>query len=351
MRLLVASCAIGGLALAAGPAHGQWTAAGQPAAADLPRVRIPSARMLAERSFLLPYEHAGPPPALASAGPGPAVPPLELVTAGRVGPVEPRIMGVDGVAMVVPADPAQRGADNPWWAPLASAAVPGAGQARLGQDRFIAYLALEGFLWARYAADRREAVRERAAYRRMADRVSRAAYPGDKPVGDFEYYERMEDWVASGLFDRDPGTPALEPETDTTTYNGAMWLLARKTYWPTPDTPPPPGSPAAIAAMRFYQESAYRPEFQWSWRGARYEQDIFRRHIRASNEAFRNSIEDIGVVIANHVLSTVDAYISLRLRLRATQLPGVGSDYAVTATIPWEPRRARSRPGARGAGP
>jgi len=250
-------------------------------------------------------------------------------------------------AVVRAPDVTQRPGDNPWWVPLASAAIPGAGQARLGQDRFIAYLALEGFLWARYAADRREALRERAAYRRVAMLVSRAAYPGDKPVGDFEYYERMEDWIASGNFDRDPNTAVLEPETDTTTYNGAMWLLARKTYWPTPTTPPPPGSGAAIAALRFYEESAIRPQFQWSWRNARYEQDVFRRHIRASNEAYRHAIEDIGVVIANHVLSTVDAYISLRLRLSAAQAPGMEDDLGLTATIPWEPLHPSPQPNRR----
>lgn len=275
--------------------------------AGRPSPMIPSARMLAVPGFLLPVERAA---GGATTDAGTPVPGVKLV---------------------------QRAADNPWWAPLASAAIPGAGQARLGQDRFIAYLALEGFLWARYAADRREALRERAAYRRFATRVSRAGYPGSKRVGDFEYYERMGDWIASGNFDRDPGTAILEPETDETTYNGAMWLLARKTYWPTPDTPPPPGSAAAMAALRFYTESAIRPEFQWSWRNARYEQDVFRRHIRASNEAFRDAIEDIGVIIANHVLSTVDAYISLRLRLRATQAPGTLDNVGLTAAIPWAP--------------
>ena len=284
---------------------------------------IPTPRMLAAPGFVLPFERT-------SEGASSRV---DLPARDPAGPL---LVGRSGI----PAG------DNPWWVPLASAAIPGAGQARLGQDRFIAYLALEGFLWARYAADRREALRERAAYRRVAMLVSRAAFPGDKPVGDFEYYERMEDWIASGNFDRDPNTAVLDPETDTTTYNGAMWLLARKTYWPTPTTPPPPGSGAAVAALRFYEESAIRPQFQWSWRNARYEQDVFRRHIRASNEAYRNAIEDIGVVIANHVLSTVDAYISLRLRLGA-QAPGTEDELGLTATIPWEPLHPPPQPNVR----
>jgi hypothetical protein len=312
-----------------------------------PAAMIPTARMLAAPGFLLPVERVTGDPPLDAGIPLPGL--VGLPRGQRFAdPDTPARAAAElggtrvGITLAPAAVGVRRAGDNPWWVPLASAAIPGAGQARLGQDRFIAYLALESFLWARYAADRREALRERAAYRRVATRVSRAGYPGDKPVGDFEYYERMEDWIASGDFDRDPGTATLEPEIDETTYNGAMWLLARKTYWPSPNTPPPAGSAAAVAALRFYEESAIKPEFQWSWRDARYEQDVFRRHIRASNEAFRHAIEDIGVVIANHVLSTVDAYISLRLR--AAQAPDTREDFGLTAAIPWAPTHPSPQP-------
>ncbi|HEX2781855.1 MAG TPA: hypothetical protein VHM30_20275 [Gemmatimonadaceae bacterium] len=231
-----------------------------------------------------------------------------------------------------------------WWAPLASAVVPGAGQARLDQDRFVGYLAMEGFLWARYFVDRRQGVEERNRYRDLALRVSRAQFGGPKPQGDFEYYERMEHWIASGAYDTDPGS-SFVPESDTTTFNGAMWLLARRTYWPSPDTPPPPGSNAYAAALRFYERYAVPSDFQWSWRDAPLHQDVYRRHIRASNDAFRRTITDVGAVLANHVLSTVDAYVSLRLRSRD---PGAASDAGVdiSATVSFQTlgnlaRRAR----------
>lgn len=226
------------------------------------------------------------------------------------------------------------GSPGPWWAPAASAALPGAGQAQLGQDRFVGYLAIEGFLWLRYLTDRREGIRQRNAYRDLALDVSRAPFGGTKPTGDFEYYERMEHWIASGVFDSDPASPGLDPETDTTTFNGAMWLLARRTYWTRPDTPPPVGSPAYVAALSFYEQAAVRPAFEWSWRGARLEQDIYRRHIKESNDAFRHAISDVGIVIANHVLSTVDAYISLRLRLRAQLQPGGPTNVGISASLP-----------------
>ena len=201
-----------------------------------------------------------------------------------------------------------------WWAPLASAALPGAGQARLGQDRFVGYMAVEGFLWIRYLADRRAGIDARNAYRDLAVRVSRAGFPGPKPPGNFEYYERMEHWIASGAYNSDL-TGGFAPETDTTTFNGKMWSIARTTFWADPRTPPPVGSPGYEAALRFYNQNAVRPEFQWSWRSSPLHQDVYRRSVRSSNDGFRHAAQDIGAVIANHVLSTVDAYVSLRLQV------------------------------------
>ncbi|HEX8850877.1 MAG TPA: hypothetical protein VF761_15205 [Gemmatimonadaceae bacterium] len=247
----------------------------------------------------------------------------------EVGPSRAPSAGI--ARRVAPADESPARSD--WWAPAASALVPGAGQARLRQDRFVAYLAVEGFLWARYAVDHRAGVEERNRYRDLALRVSRAPFPGPKPQGDFEYYERMEHWIASGVYDSDPG-PGITPESDTTTFNGAMWLLARKTFWPAPDTPPPAGSDAYASALLFYQRYAVLPQFQWSWRTSPLHQDIYRRHIRASNDAFRRTITDLGAVIANHVLSTVDAYVSLRLRLRdATPNSDAGIDVGTSVSF------------------
>jgi hypothetical protein len=221
-------------------------------------------------------------------------------------------------------------AQAPWWTPLASAVVPGAGQARLGQDRFVAYAAVEGYLWIRYLSDSRAGASARRRYRDLALRVSRAPFPGPKPVGNFEYYERMEHWVASGTLDSDPAS-GIQPEPDTTTFNGSIWLLARRTYWSSPATPPPPGSAAESAAMSFYLRSAVAPEFAWSWRNAPLQQDEYRRRIRASNEAFRRAAHDVGAVLANHLLSTVDAYISMRLRVRSSPADGsIGLEGSLT---------------------
>lgn len=234
----------------------------------------------------------------------------------------------------MPSSAARAGARHDWWSPLASAVIPGAGQARLGQDRFVGYLAVEGFLWVRYLTDRRAGTDARNAYRDLAIRVSRAEYPGPKPKGNFAYYERMEYWIASGTYDGDP-SDGFAPESDTTTFNGKMWSIARTTYWSDPRVPPPVDSPAYQAAIRFYVRNAVPPEFQWSWRNARFQQDTYRRTVRASNDGFRRAAQDIGAVIANHVLSTVDAYISLRLQLRESTENGQ-SNIGIGATLPFE---------------
>ena len=199
------------------------------------------------------------------------------------------------------------------WAVLASAVVPGTGQALLGQDRFIAYLAVEAFAWARYRSDAREGQRARASYRRLASEVARRPFSATRPVGDFEYYERMEKFAESGVFDAIEGG-TVEPETDTTTANGAIWLLARQTYWADPNVPPPVETLEYARASAFYRERAIRPDYRWSWANARLEYAEFRRTIRRSNNAYRTSLQDLGLVIANHALSTVDAFITVRLR-------------------------------------
>jgi len=221
------------------------------------------------------------------------------------------------------------------WSILTSAVVPGTGQALLSQDRVVAYLAVEAYSWARYAADVREGRDARSTYRNLASQVARAPFSATRPVGDFDYYERMEKFVESGAFDAIPGGD-LDPEPDTTTANGAIWLLARQTYWTNPSVPPPRDSSEYKFALDFYRGRAVGPEFRWSWSNARLEYAEFRRTIRRSNNAYRNSLEDLGLVIANHALSMVDAFITVRLR---RQVEGDARRYQLTGSLPFGARR------------
>lgn len=250
-----------------------------------------------------------------------------------------------GVSLA-PLDTLTGGRRPEWWGPLASAVLPGAGQAAARQDRFVGYIAVEAYAWLTYESALREGRRQRRAYRLLANGVARAFFSQNPRTGTFDYYERMQHYVESGVFDRNPMSPDVEPEVDTSTFNGTVWLLARRTFWEHPDSVPDRESSAYQQAERFYVDRAITPEFRWSWRNAQLEQDLFRRAISRSNEAYRRSIQALGIVLANHALSTVDAYVTLRLWNEEAPgaLPGTQERrLGVGASVPWAPFGHRGR--------
>ena len=198
-------------------------------------------------------------------------------------------------------------------APLASLALPGLGQAVLHQDRFVAYLAAEAWSVLEYASQKQEWRRQRDGYRDLARNVARAPYGPPFPVGPWTtYYEKLEHFIESGVFDRTPGGD-VDPEIDESTYNGSIWLLARTTFWADPAVTPPKDGVSYRTALNFYLDRAVRPEFRWSWRNAQLEQDQYITTIRRANSAYRSARAALGMIIANHLLSTVDAFITLRV--------------------------------------
>lgn len=217
-----------------------------------------------------------------------------------------------------------------YWTVLASAAVPGSGQALLSQRRFVAYLAFEAIAWTRYDHERRQFRAARARYRRLAADIARTPFSATRPDGDFSYYESMLDFSASGVYDVSADEP-FDPEVDETTFNGAIWLLARQTYWASPTDAPGRDSPEWARAERFYRQRAVRPDFRWSWRGADAAYARFRQGIRESNNASRDAVNLLGLMLANHVLSTVDAFVTVRLRRRGE---GLRQQYQLGAEFP-----------------
>jgi hypothetical protein len=200
--------------------------------------------------------------------------------------------------------------------PLVSLIVPGGGQLLAHQDRGAVYLAAELYLISRFMQLDHEAVREANRYQNLAFDVARQAYGPVRRDTIFEYYEQMERFTESGVYDADPG-PAFVPESDATTYNGSMWLLARRTYWEDPDVPPDPTSPQYWRALQFYQSRAVGPNFQWTWRNHSLEHEVFQDYIKRSDNAFRRAQNQVGLLLANHVLSAVDALISARISAAA----------------------------------
>jgi len=199
--------------------------------------------------------------------------------------------------------------------PLASLLLPGAGQLMAGQDRGAVYLAAEIYLLSRFVQLDREASRQAERFHALAYDIARRAFSPTRRDTVFEYYEQMERFAESGRYNTDPGS-GFTPESDPRTYNGSVWLLARRTLWPDPDVPPPTQE-LYLRAVDFYRARAVGPAFQWSWRDHSLEHEVFRETIRRSDDGFRSAQNQVGLLLANHVVSAVDALISSRLAAAA----------------------------------
>ncbi len=217
------------------------------------------------------------------------------------------------------------------WAPIASLVVPGLGQALLKENRALGYGVTEVYALLEFSAWRTEARRRRAEYRRLAADVARSQFGDNPPVGPFAYYETMRSFVSSGAFDRIPGG-GLDPELDESTFNGRIWRLARETYWADPDVAPNEESAAFRSAVGLYIQRAVLPEYAWSWRNASLEFDLYRLTIQRSNTAFRRAQEFASVLLANHLLSMVDAIATVRLQMPDDPATGI---WSLHASVPW----------------
>ena len=199
-----------------------------------------------------------------------------------------------------------------WLPPLASLVVPGSGQLITGRDRGLVYIAAEIYLLSRYVQLLHDGHRGSARYHEMAFTVAQRGFTTVRRDTVFEYYETLERFTESGVFDRNPNG-AFTPENDPNTYNGTIWLLAQRTFFPDPANPPAPGTQPYIDAINFYRAHAIGPNFQWSWAGAPLELEEYRATIRTSDNAFRSAQNQLGVLLANHLASAIDALISSRL--------------------------------------
>lgn len=222
--------------------------------------------------------------------------------------------------------------EKSWVRPLASLLLPGTGQALSRQDRAAVYGAVEIYVLSRYIQLEHDANVNAELYHQLAFAVAQRGFASVRRDTIFEYYETMEKFTSSGRFNTGAG-PGLNPETDPTTYNGSVWLLARRTYWADPNVPPPPNSPQYQAALSFYVQHAVGPAYQWTWQSASLQQQAFRDLIRTSDNGYRNAQGALGLLLANHVVSALDALISNRLTTathRSTSLHTViGPDFSL----------------------
>lgn len=187
------------------------------------------------------------------------------------------------------------------------------GQIMGRNERGAIYLIADIFLITRFVTFYNEGRRDFDRYRDLSFSVARAAFSPSKQDTVFEYFEQMSNFLESGPFDTDPG-PGLVPPTDELTFNGRIWTLARRTFFSNPDSIPDADSPEYQRAIEFYKSRAVGPNFQWSWRNAVIEQDVYRQTIRESDEGFRKAFQQLGLLLANHLLSAIDALVTHRLQ-------------------------------------
>jgi hypothetical protein len=204
-----------------------------------------------------------------------------------------------------------------WILPVSSALIPGSGQLLSGHERGVLYLAAEAFLMLRFWSLRSEGRRQRDDFQDLAFSVARAPFRPASRDTVFEYFEAMESYLESGPFSTSSGVE-LVPPTDESTFNGRIWLLARETFLPDPDSPPDTSSDEYQRALDFYRARAIGANFQWSWRDAGLERDLFSQSISRSDDAFRMGTQYLGLVLVNHLVSAIDAFVTQRLASQAS---------------------------------
>jgi hypothetical protein len=244
------------------------------------------------------------------------------VQAQRVAPVALTARyPADSIPTSVPAPIAGPRASAPTlrYAPVASALVPGAGQFMFRDDRFIAYAAVEVLSWWKYIKDSQEQNRQEALFKELARGAARSHFSTSLPDAGWSYYELMRDWVESGRYSQTPSGPVV-PETNDSTYNGTRWQLAQATHVNDP-----------AGALAEYERIAIKPDFQWSWRNAGFQYDIYKRTTENRNDAAHAAVTDLSIIAANHVLSMVDAFVTFRLQVQTD----ANGRTRIGARVPW----------------
>lgn len=223
---------------------------------------------------------------------------------------------------------------------VASAVLPGSGQFYLKSDKWVPFLAVEAWAWVKYLQARKRGDELERNYRDLAWNVARRITTAERRDSAFTYYEAMADarWRTSGLFDADPVAPGLQPEGNEETFNGEQWRRARALFLR--GVPATPGTPEFESALSYYRLHAIPDAYLWNWGNSRLEQQAFTETISESDAAFRRGTTMLGVILANHVVSAVDALVMARVRLLdehrirvGSSVEPDGSSYLWTTTV------------------
>ncbi len=188
---------------------------------------------------------------------------------------------------------------------LLSLSLPGLGQHRQGKSRKWIFAGLEVVAWSVYLERRSAGGALRNDYRDFAWEEGRLQ-AGTRVDGDFDYYETLSKWNRSGAFDRDAVSGGLQPEEDPATFNGMIWIRAQGIFLGGGGQP---GDPGYAEALEFYEARAYQAEFLWDWSRSPAGRVRLGELISESDSRFRTATTAVGIVIANHLVSAVDAFL------------------------------------------
>jgi len=237
---------------------------------------------------------------------------------------------------------------------LFSALLPGSGQLYQGQDRGYLYIAAEAATIVGWVYFRNKGNDGKEEFIQYAWVYARENISTQNVRGDDAYYEHMARYVKSGEFDtdrnydlNDPFT--IDPTTESDSYNAGQWQIALITYGEPDNTgeyvlPTPADS---LAALQYYATHAYQPTFYWDWTKNNTVDDYRARQNHyldlrdESNLAFQRATLSLVFLMANHVVSVVDAFLSSRITL-----PGDGGENRTRLDMRLE-RGGRNFPGGK----
>ncbi|MDA0312588.1 MAG: hypothetical protein O2992_10780 [Gemmatimonadetes bacterium] len=188
--------------------------------------------------------------------------------------------------------------------------VPGLGQHKQDRNRKWMFAAAEVLAWSFFAERRRSGSELRDQYLDVAWDRGRLQ-GGARVEGDFEYYETMTKWARSGAFDADPLASGLQPEADVNAYNGLIWQRAQSLFLG--GKAGQEGEAAYEQARAYYRTNAYGEAFLWDWSSDAGGQQAMGGLIKDSDDRFRQATTAVGVVIANHLVAAVDAFLRSRV--------------------------------------
>ena len=221
---------------------------------------------------------------------------------------------------------AQRERLDPRLQLLLAALVPGLPQLLEGKSRAYGYFAAEAVSIAGLVVLTSRGDSHGSRYRTLAQTARRnfvftglrnnpdeVADPNIPGYG--EYYEDMLKWSSSGDLDNDPSQPGIQPETDTRTYDGHQWQIAKiNNYTLSNGGIPAPGSLEEVQlALEAYQRQVYPLELNWDWTGLDAEYREYHHLFDQSEAAYRRRSGFAALLLANHLVSVLDVLVSEKL--------------------------------------